>query len=159
MARILAVFAGGGHTQETAFLVEHLGPSHEYAYAMLPGDDLSPHKRPYPGEIVRVRKPGGWGDSPFSFIWKTAVSLLDSLGAVIRTDPDMVVSVGKDITVPISLAAKFLGKKVVYVETMQKVYTASTAGKILYRFADLFFVQWPEMKGRFPKAIYAGRLV
>ncbi|MCH3953606.1 MAG: UDP-N-acetylglucosamine transferase subunit ALG14 [Leuconostoc mesenteroides] len=31
-------------------------------------------------------------------------------------------------------------------------------GKIVYHFADMFIVQWPEMKNIYPKALYLGSI-
>jgi beta-1,4-N-acetylglucosaminyltransferase len=55
--------------------------------------------------------------------------------------------------------AKLLGIRVIYIETGSRVFALSSSGKILYRFADLFFVQWSELLPLYPKAVYAGRLV
>jgi uncharacterized protein YqjF (DUF2071 family) len=32
-------------------------------------------------------------------------------------------------------------------------------GRIMYRWADLFFVQWPQLAETLPRAVYAGRLI
>jgi beta-1,4-N-acetylglucosaminyltransferase len=47
---------------------------------------------------------------------------------------------------------------VIYIETGSRVFALSSSGRILYRFADLFFVQWPELLAAYPKAVYEGRL-
>ena len=48
----------------------------------------------------------------------------------------------------------------VYVESIARTESLSLTGKILYhaRLADLFFVQWPGLAQRLPRAEYAGRL-
>ena len=50
--------------------------------------------------------------------------------------------------------------RVVYVESIARTESLSLTGKILYhaRLADLFFVQWPGLAQRLPRAVYAGRL-
>ena len=50
--------------------------------------------------------------------------------------------------------------RIVYIESIARVSTLSLSGKLLYhlRIADLFLVQWQELKDRFPRAVYAGRL-
>ena len=53
---------------------------------------------------------------------------------------------------------KLLGKKIIFIESWSRIYKKSSSGKFAYLFANLFFVQWPEMKKQYPKAIYAGRL-
>jgi beta-1,4-N-acetylglucosaminyltransferase len=54
-----------------------------------------------------------------------------------------VISAGPGLAVPASIIAKILRKKVFFVEDCSRVYKASSSGKIIYRFSDLFFVQWP----------------
>ena len=50
--------------------------------------------------------------------------------------------------------------QIIYFESIARVSSLSLSGKILYdlRLADLFFVQWPDLQQRFPRALYAGRL-
>ncbi|GAA6099575.1 UDP-N-acetylglucosamine transferase subunit ALG14 homolog [Tachysurus ichikawai] len=47
----------------------------------------------------------------------------------------------------------------VYVESICRVESLSLSGKILYHFADYFFVQWKPLKAKYPKSIYIGRIV
>jgi len=60
--------------------------------------------------------------------------------------------------VPICAMAKLLRSKVIFIETGSRIHALSTTGRIVYRFADLFFVQWQELMRVCPLAIYAGRL-
>ena len=50
--------------------------------------------------------------------------------------------------------------RVAYVESIARTEALSLTGRLLYggRLADLFFVQWPELAARLPRAVYAGRL-
>jgi len=49
--------------------------------------------------------------------------------------------------------------RIIFIETVARVYSLSLTGKILYRFADRFLVQWPELARRYVYAEYYGRLV
>jgi UDP-N-acetylglucosamine:LPS N-acetylglucosamine transferase len=89
---------------------------------------------------------------------RTLLSAGQALVALVHIRPHAVVSTGPGPAVPVSLLAKALGIKVVYIETASRVFALSASGRILYRFADLFFVQWPELLSTWPRAIYAGRL-
>ena len=53
-----------------------------------------------------------------------------------------------------------LHTRIVYVESIARVTTLSLTGKILYkaRLADGFFVQWPKLAAKYPRAELAGRL-
>ncbi len=51
---------------------------------------------------------------------------------------------------------KFMGKKLIYIESFAKVTSPTETGKLLYKFADQFYVQWKPMLKFYPKAIYLG---
>lgn len=73
-----------------------------------------------------------------------------------KEKPDIVISTGALITVPLCILAKIMGKKVIYIESFARITTPSLTGKILYHFADLFVVQWKELLDVYPKAKYFG---
>lgn len=76
----------------------------------------------------------------------------------IREWPDAVISTGVLATIPICLLAKFFRKKVIYIESFAKVTSPTLTGKLLYKYADQFYVQWPQMKEIYPTAIYLGSI-
>nr|WP_255262956.1 UDP-N-acetylglucosamine transferase subunit ALG14 [Weissella confusa] len=43
-------------------------------------------------------------------------------------------------------------------ESYAKSNSPTLTGKIVYRFADMFIVQWEEMKHIYPKALYLGSI-
>ena len=47
-------------------------------------------------------------------------------------------------------------KKIVYIESFAKVTSPTLSGKFMYKYADQFYVQWPQMKEIYPNAIYLG---
>ncbi len=50
---------------------------------------------------------------------------------------------------------------IVYVESIARVKKLSLTGLLLYKLgvSDQFFVQWSQLKARFPNTIYTGRLM
>jgi hypothetical protein len=46
--------------------------------------------------------------------------------------------------------------KIVFAESFARVTGLSLSGKILLPFVDKFFVQWPELKAKYPKTHYIG---
>jgi len=87
---------------------------------------------------------------------KLFANLLQSLFILIVERPSVIISTGADTAVPICLLAKLFLKKVVFIESFCRIKEASLSARIMYRFADLFLVQWPENKKLFPKAEFAG---
>lgn len=158
MVKVLIVLGSGGHTTEMIRLVDLLGSRYEYCYLVAVDDELSVQKIKIPGPVYRVMRPR-WKRSGFlEVLLRTLISAVQALIVLIRTRPRAVISTGPGPAVPVSLLAKLMGVKVIYIETGSRVFELSTSGRILYRFADLFFVQWPELQRKYTRAIYAGRL-
>ncbi len=59
-------------------------------------------------------------------------------------------------TIPLCLLGKALGKKLIFIESFAKVNTPTLTGRLLYHFADRFYIQWPELQESYPKAVYQG---
>ena len=89
---------------------------------------------------------------PLKFIGLTIHSFL----ILWKEKPDCIVSTGALATFPICVWGKLMHKKIVYIESFARVDEPSLTGKLMYRFADLFIVQWKEMLDFFPNAVYAG---
>ena len=75
---------------------------------------------------------------------------------VYTEQPDMVISTGASIAVGFAFATKFFGKRFVYVESISRSEELSLSGKLVYQFSDEFYVQWPDLCRKYPKAIFKG---
>lgn len=161
--RILVVLGEGGHTRQMLRLLDQLGSDFEYHYLLADEDRLSEAKIRQPGPVYRVTRPRtkleGRTDSPLVSAWQTLHSLADLWPILRRVRPDVILANGPSVAVTAALLGKLLGARIIWVETASRVYDISTSARIAYRFADLFFVQWPQLQEKYPKAIYAGRLV
>lgn len=73
-----------------------------------------------------------------------------------KEKPDIVICTGVLAMIPLCLMAKMTGKKLIYIESFAKVTSGTETGKLLYRFADRFYVQWESMLKVYPEAIYLG---
>ena len=157
LKKLLVVFDGGGHTAQMLALVERLGKSYDYEYLSIHEDQVTLLKLKKPS--IRLHRPKAHGDNFFIKVIKTTRSFFEAIKIILKTNPDAIVSAGPGVAVPISYAAKLLGKRVIFIESWSRVYNKSTSGKLVYPISDLFFVQWPEMQKLYPKAVYAGRLL
>ncbi len=90
------------------------------------------------------------------FLFKFLRLFFQSFKILIHEKPDCVISTGALATYPISLLAKIMGKKLIYIESFARVDTPSLTGKLVYPIADLFIVQWEDAIKFFPKAVYGG---
>jgi len=73
-----------------------------------------------------------------------------------KEKPDVVVCTGVLAMIPICLIAKLMRKKLIYIESFAKVTTPTETGRLMYRIADQFYVQWESMLEVYPNAIYLG---
>lgn len=90
------------------------------------------------------------------YVIKMLRNLFKSLKIMLKEKPDVVITTGVLAMIPISLIAKLFRKKLIYIESFAKVNTPTETGKLLYRFADRFYVQWEPLLKTYPKAIYRG---
>jgi len=79
-----------------------------------------------------------------------------SLVIFIKERPDIVITTGVLAMIPMCLLGKIFHKKLIYIESFAKVTTPTETGKLMYKYADQFYVQWPQMKEVYPNAIYLG---
>lgn len=70
--------------------------------------------------------------------------------------PKYIVTTGTHTAGPMCCIGKIFGAKIIYIETFASINNGSVAGKLIYKFADLFVVQWESMLKIYPKAKYGG---
>ena len=155
----MVILGGGGHTAQMLKLVDLLGPRHSYEYIVGLEDKFSAKKIKKKGRVYKISKPRKVKDTLHASVWKTTRGFAQAMKVLRRSRPDMILSAGPGIAVPVFYAAKLLCIKTAFIESWSRVHKKSTSGRLIYGIADLFFVQWPEMKRLYPKATYAGRLV
>lgn len=155
--RFMVVLGTGGHTAQMLRLVNLLGTKHEYEYVIGKDDEFSEKKIKIKGDIFRIRKTREIKESIAKSALKQIPACIEARKILKRSKADAVIACGPNIAVPIIFMSKLMGKKVIFIESWSRVYSRSLSGRFAYKFADLFFVQWPEMKKLYPNAIYAGR--
>lgn len=90
------------------------------------------------------------------FVFKFAVNFFKSFFIVLKNRPDLTVSTGALASIPIMIWTKVFGGKVIYIESFAKIDTPNISGKIAYKFADQFYIQWENLRQFYPNAIYKG---
>ena len=91
--------------------------------------------------------------------WRVLVNVWEAMQIVRRERPDLIMSAGAGIAVSFGLAGKLLGVPMLFVETCARVHKPSLSGRLVYRLADRFFYQWPELERYYPEATYGGPLL
>lgn len=148
--RAIVVASGGGHLAEALLAIKGVPLRAVIVTLRLPHTEKSLQgvgwKRDY------LINPHG---DPFKYL----VNMWQSVWLVVKHRPELVISTGAGMVVPTCLIAKFLGAKLVFIETAARVTTPSRTGKFLYRFADEFYVQWESLLNVYPRAKYGGVLL
>ena len=90
------------------------------------------------------------------FIFKMIENTFKSLKIFIKERPDVVISTGALATIPMCLLSKIFRKKIIFIESFAKVTSPTLTGKLVYKFADQFYIQWEQMKEHYPDSIFKG---
>ena len=155
---LVLVLGEGGHSKEMLRLAELLGDSWRFSYILVNDDEVSASKITLAGPVYRVIRPRDKVHHALRDALKTALCAVQALAILVRTRPAAVISTGPSVAVPVCAMAKLLRSKVIFIETGSRIHALSTTGRMVYRFADLFLVQWEELLPACPRAVYAGRL-
>ena len=156
--KILVLLGEGGHTKEILILVDLLGPAYRYEYVITAQDPLSEAKIHHAGPIHRVVRPRSKDESILAAAGHVLRCAGQALAILRRSRPDALLTSGPALAVPFAFWARLLGVCVIFVETGSRVRQLSLTGRLMRPLAHLFFVQWPSLRARYPRAIYAGRL-
>ncbi|MBI4177312.1 MAG: capsular biosynthesis protein [Candidatus Aenigmarchaeota archaeon] len=78
-------------------------------------------------------------------------NIISSMRIMAKERPDVVITTGAGAAIPSSIIGKFLGAKLVYMESYCRTKNRSWSGTLLYPFADVFLVQWPSMVSKYGK--------
>ncbi|XP_076353651.1 ALG14, UDP-N-acetylglucosaminyltransferase subunit isoform X1 [Tachypleus tridentatus] len=183
--KVMAIIGSGGHTSEIVQLIHSLSSAYyPRIYVIASSDKMSQDKvleleqklqahatQQHCKEhyqkfcIEKIPRSREVHQSYITTVISTVYSILYSFPLILRHKPDMILCNGPGTCVPVCLVAFILSvigvKKstIVYVESICRVQTLSLSGQILYHFSDYFFVQWPQLKARYTRAIYLGLLV
>ena len=75
-----------------------------------------------------------------------------------KEKPDLIISSGAAPAIPFFWIGKLMGAKTIYIEVFDRIDSSTIAGKLCYPVADIFIVQWEEMKKVYKKAINLGSI-
>ena len=90
------------------------------------------------------------------FLYYMIINTIKTLKIFIKEKPDVIISTGALSTIPMCIIGKLFKKKIIFIESFAKINSPTLTGKLVYKFADQFYVQWEEMKAFYPNAICKG---
>ena len=83
-------------------------------------------------------------------------NVLPAIKIAFSEKPDLIISTGASIAVNFLIAAKLIGCRYVYVESISRSKELSLSGKLVYHFCDEFYTQWDSLCHKYPKATFKG---
>lgn len=155
MKKVLFIASTGGHLNE----LMQLNPMFsKYDYHIITEKDKTTCvlKEKY-GDKISYLKYGTRSKIfiyPFIFLF----NCIKSFFVFIKLNPKVIVTTGTHTAVPMCYIGKMFGAKIIFIETFANRNTKTLSGKLVYPIADLFIVQWKEMKELYPKAVYGGAI-
>ncbi|XP_072931945.1 UDP-N-acetylglucosamine transferase subunit ALG14 [Epargyreus clarus] len=170
--KIIICIGSGGHTTEMIELVKHLNATkYRPRLYVIADDDYTSEARVCEFEngskdyaIAKIPRSRNVKQSYFSSIFSTIRSFLSAIPLIFKFKPDAILCNGPGTCIPVCLTAflfrcLFMLKcRIVFVESVCRVRTLSLTGSILQFVADIFVVQWPQLKANCLRAQYYGRL-
>ena len=88
--------------------------------------------------------------------FKLGINCFKSLYYFLKFRPDFIITTGAHTAGPMCCIAHIFKKKIIYIETFANSETKTVTGSIVYKFADLFIVQWESMLKVHEKATFGG---
>lgn len=159
---VILVCGEGGHNSQMIRLLDRLDTLPDgVSETMLITDSQNFQKLPWKITYFNVVKPvrdKNQKNSALKISTRIVYSLFVYLKIAIRYKVKLVISTGPGIAVVPSSIFRLLGAKVIHVETWSRFYTASLAGKAMYRIANIFYVQNKEQLKFYPNSTWSGRL-
>lgn len=143
--KILLIASSGGHYQQLTML---FGLQDKYSVTVVTeATKINNQSDYYIKQINRREK-----------LWliNLLVNTVVSTYLLIKINPKVIISTGALASIPMLCIGKILGKEIIFIESFAKVTTGTLTGRLVYKFADLFIVQWESMLEVYPNAKLGG---
>ena len=156
MKKVLFISSTGGHLDELLQLKKMFN---DYDYHIITEKLKSNYslKEKYPGRVNYLLY-GSYTTLknrivyPFRLLYNTFKSFF----LYLKIRPKYIITTGAHTAGPMCLIGHIFGSKIIYIETFANSITKSKTGRLVYKFADLFIVQWESMLELYPNATYGG---
>ncbi|XP_053203257.1 UDP-N-acetylglucosamine transferase subunit ALG14 homolog [Panonychus citri] len=163
------ILGPGGHCKEMLTLLERVNFVSKYkpvTFIIGIEDKLSTEKLKNSNlpidksRIQFIRRSRHVGQSYFSSIFTTLISLFDSIKIMYNYKCDLLICNGPGTCIPPMIIAYLIHRPtIIFVESFCRVKSLSLSGRIAIYFADHVLVQWEELTKKYPKCKYIGLLV
>ena len=151
--RVLFISSTGGHLDELMQLKPMFEKYEYYIVTEKTKSNLNLINK-YPKKISLLTY--GTKKNKITYPFVLLINSFKSLFIYLKFRPQFIVSTGSHTAGPMCCIGKIFRSKIIYIETFANSKTKSVAGSLIYKFADLFIVQWEEMLEIYPKSVYGG---
>ena len=86
---------------------------------------------------------------------KFIINFIQSFYLFVCLRPKIIISTGAGIAISFMLIGKLFGSKLIFIESGARIFHPSKTGKFIYKYADLFLVQYDSLKDKYPNSIVA----
>lgn len=152
MKKVMFISSTGGHLTELLQLSSMFDKYDSYLVTEKTSSNLK-LKDKYKNVSYLVY---GTKDHPLSYPFKLLFNSFKSLYLYLKIKPDFIITTGAHTAGPMCCLGKIFGSRIIYIETFANIHTKTITGRLIYKFADLFLVQWESMLELYPKALYKG---
>ncbi len=155
MKKVLFISSTGGHLEE----LMQLKPLFEKydSYIITEKDKANETLKEIYGKKLYFL-PYGTRAKLFTYIFKYLYLCIKTVILYFKIRPKVIVTTGTHTAGPMCILGKIFRSKVIYIETFANTNKKTATGRIIYKIADLFIVQWEEMLKLYPKAVYGGSI-
>lgn len=149
--KICFAASSGGHLEEICHLTE-IEKSHD---SFLVTETSDYNEVQFCDRVIHVNQ---INRHEALFLLKFIILFIKSFHILMNEKPDYIISTGALATFPLCVVGKLMKIKIIYIESFARVDSPSLTGRLMYRIADLFLVQWEDMLEYYPNATYAGSI-
>lgn len=155
MKKVFFVSNSGGHLSEL-LKFESLFEKYEVTLVTEKTDVTDKYKKDYKIKLSMYTSKS----KKILYLFSLVVNAFSALGYIIKEKPEIIVTTGACLGgIYAYIAKKLLKSKVIYIESLTRITELSGTGRQVYKFADVFYVQWEELIKTYPKATYIGRIL
>ena len=140
MLDLLIVSSPGGHLETAKFLTQGINFKFKYVIHDAKANKINGIKvlhAPHSDRDIKILS-----------------QILYAIKIMILENPKIIISTGAGIAVSFFLIGKIFRKKLIFIESATRINELSLSGKICYLFADRFYVRYPGLLKKYPKAIF-----
>jgi UDP-N-acetylglucosamine:LPS N-acetylglucosamine transferase len=148
--RVLLACSAGGHLRQLYVLKDWWGRHDRHwvtfdtedAIALLAGEQITWAHHPTTRNIPNLIR-----------------NFVRTFGLVRRYRPDVIVSTGAAIAVPLFVWARVFGIRTVFIEVYDRIEKPTLTSRLVRPMTDLFLVQWEEQRRLHKGSVLAGQLL